>query len=85
MRHRHLERDDELTGIMLGFPGVPLGSREVETQRVLDLGVGKPVVGFTTNFYRLAGAAWEKMYKGELPPAAALQEVYDQQMKNLGK
>jgi ABC-type glycerol-3-phosphate transport system substrate-binding protein len=51
----------------------------------VDLGVGKPVVGFTTNFYKLAGAAWEKMYKGEMLPAAALQEVYDQQMKELAK
>jgi ABC-type glycerol-3-phosphate transport system substrate-binding protein len=51
----------------------------------VDLGVGKPVVGFTTNFYRLAGAAWEKMYKGEMLPADALQEVYDQQMKVLAK
>lgn len=51
----------------------------------VDLGVGKPVVGFTTNFYKLAGAAWEKMYKGEMLPAAALQEVYDRQMKDLAK
>ena len=51
----------------------------------VDLGVGKPVVGFTTNFYRLAGAAWEKMYKGEMQPAAALQEVYDRQMKDMPK
>jgi hypothetical protein len=51
----------------------------------VDLGVGKPVVGFTTNFYKLAGAAWEQMYKGEKAPAVALQEVYDLQMKDLKK
>jgi ABC-type glycerol-3-phosphate transport system substrate-binding protein len=51
----------------------------------VDLGVGKPVVGFTTNFYKLAGAAWEQMYKGEKTPAVALQEVYDLQMKDLKK
>ena len=51
----------------------------------VDLGMGKPVVGFTTNFYKLAGAAWEQMYKGEKAPAVALQEVYEQQMKDLRK
>ncbi len=39
-RRRHLERDDELTSIMLGFPGVGLFSREAMAQRVLDVVLG---------------------------------------------